>query len=554
MTRIAYSYLRFSTPEQSFGDSSRRQRAKTLEWCEKKGVQLDNELKFHDLGKSGFTGAHFQEGALGEFFALVKDGTIKPGSYLVLEAIDRFSRENPMTAAGRLFDLVKAGITVVTVNDGEEYSPERLGGRDTNVMLLLVMKLTQAHLESLRKSDQVGEAWAKKKQIARREKKPITKRCPEWLSIQDGKFVINEERASIVYRIFDATIAGFGRRAISRRMNELGVPAFRGKKGWQTSSIAKVLSSKAVLGEYQPHVGRHSARNRSPQGEPIRDYYPPIIEEKMFWQAQSIITSRQHGSAGRTGLTGAHILKGLAKCGECQSVMHISNKGAKPKGGVYLVCENAKRKMGCDNAKHYRLDETERKLLHALSQLVAEDIDFKRNEANQASDVMSLSAQLSDKENVRDKLLKLVEVTDFDEALNERFQQTAAEIKELKAQLKKAQAELKMAHSEYDTATRKALLDDLLTDINSDDARTVVSTKVRLNAIIRGIVDHVTFSRLPGIQMTITNRSHFSVDTDGTYLTQGGQGVGTVVLLEENPSDEAFEAFFGVPRSSFDWG
>lgn len=459
-----------------------------------------------------------------------------------------------MTAAGRLFDLVKAGITVVTVNDGEEYSPERLGGRDTNVMLLLVMKLTQAHMESLRKSDQVGEAWAKKKQIARREKKPITKRCPEWLSIQDGKFVINEERASIVYRIFDATIAGFGRRAISRRMNELGVPAFRGKKGWQTSSIAKVLSSKAVLGEYQPHVGRHSARNRSPQGEPISDYYPPIIDEKMFWQAQSAIASRQHGSAGRTGISGAHILKGLAKCGECQSVMHISNKGPRPKGGIYLVCENAKRKMGCDNAKHYRLDETERKLLHALSQLVAEDIDFKRREVNQGSEVMSLSAQLSEKQTVRDKLLKLVEVADFDEALNERFQQTATEVKELKAKLQKAQADLKMARSEYDTATRKALLDDLLTDIKSDDARKVVSTKVRLNAIIRGIVDHVTFSRMPGIQMTITNRSRFHVDTDGTYLTKGGQGIGTIVLLEENASDEAFEAFFGEPRSHFDWG
>lgn len=554
MTRIAYSYLRFSTPEQSLGDSSRRQQAKTLEWCEKKEVKLDNVLKFHDLGKSGFTGAHFEEGALGEFFSLVKDGTIKAGSYLVLEAIDRFSRENPMTAAGRLFELVKAGITVVTVDDGEEYSPERLSGRDSNVMLLLVVKLTQAHAESLRKSDLVGQAWEKKKQIARTEKKPITKRCPEWLSIDGGKFVINEERAKIVYRIFEATIDGFGRRSISRRMNELGIPAFRGRKGWQTSSIAKVLSSKAVLGEYQPHVGRHSARNRSPQGEPISDYYPPIIDEKMFWQAQSVITSRQHGSAGRTGVRGAHILKGLAKCGECQSIMHISNKGQKPKGGVYLVCENAKRKMGCDNTKHYRVDETERKLLRALSQLVAEDIDFKRNEADQGSEVMSLSAQLADKETIRGKLLKLVEIADFDDALNERFQQTATEIKELKAKLKKAQADLKMVRSEYDSATRKALLDDLLADIQSADTMKVVATKVKLNAIIRGVVDHVTFSRIPGIQMTITNRSRFHVDTDGTYLTKGGQDIGTIVLLEENASDEAFEAFFGEPRSYFDWG
>ncbi|WDZ76886.1 recombinase family protein [Ensifer adhaerens] len=550
MIAKAYSYIRFSTPEQARGDSLRRQTEKAASWCKERGIELDDTLR--DLGVSAYHGANRTTGALRSFLQLVESGKVVRGSYLIVESLDRISRETVMDAASRLFDLIRAGIIVVTLSDGQEYSEERLR-TDWTPLLFSLIVMARAHEESRIKSERVGEAWKQKKAAARSKKIPITKRCPEWLSIEGGKFVINEERAKIVYRIFEATIDGFGRRAISRRMNELGIPAFRGKKGWQISSIAKILSSKAVLGEYQPHAGRHSARNRTPQGEPILDYYPPIIKEEMFWQAQSAVTSRQHGSAGRTGVRGAHILKGLAKCGECQSVMHISNKGPKPKGGVYLVCENAKRKMGCENAKHYRVDETERKLLHALSQLVAEDIDFKRNEANQGSEVISLEAQLADKESVRDKLLRLVETTDFDEALNERFQQTATELKEIKAKLKKAKADLKMVRSEYDSATRKALLDDLLADIESVDTQKVVATKVKLNAIIRGIVDHVKFSRLPGIQMTITNRSRFHIDTDGTYLTKGGQGIGTIVLLEENASDEAFEAFFGVPRSSFDW-
>lgn len=551
MSAKAYSYIRFSTPEQARGDSLRRQTEMAAKWCKERGIELDDTLR--DLGVSAYHGANRTTGALRSFLELVESGKVGRGSYLIVESLDRISRETVMDAASRLFDLIRAGVIVVTLSDGQEYSEERLR-TDWTPLLFSLIVMARAHEESRIKSERVGEAWEQKKAAARSKKIPITKRCPEWLSIEGGKFVVNEERAKIVYRVFEATIDGFGRRALAKRMNELGIPAFRGEKGWQTSSIAKIVSSKSVLGEYQPHVGAHSARNRRPQGEPILDYYPPIISEKMFWQAQSAVTSRQHGSAGRTGGRGAHILKGMAKCGECQSVMHIINKGPKPKGGVYFVCDSAKRKMGCDNTKHYRVDETERKLLHALSQLVAEDIDFKRNEVNQGSEVMSLSAQLSDKENVRDKLLKLVENTDFDEALNERFQQTASEIKEIKAHLRRAKTALKMATSEYDIATRKALLDDLLDDINSEDTQKLVSTKVKLNTIIRGIVDNVTFSRMPGVQMLITNRSQFRVDTDGTYLTKGGQDIGTIVLLEENASDDAFEVFFGFPRSNFDWG
>lgn len=551
MTAKAYSYIRFSTPEQARGDSLRRQAEKAASWCKERGIELDDSLR--DLGVSAYHGANRTTGALRSFLELVESGKVVRGSYLIVESLDRISRETVMDAASRLFDLIRAGIIVVTLSDGQEYSEDRLR-TDWTPLLFSLIVMARAHEESRIKSERVGEAWKQKKAAARSKKIPITKRCPEWLYIEDEQFKIDEHKAGIIYRIFEATIEGFGRRAISRRMNEMNIPAFRGSNGWQTSSIAKILTSRAVIGEYQPHSGRHSAHNRQPQGEPIQGYYPPIIPEQMFWQAQSAITSRQHGSAGRTGVTGAHILKGLAKCGECESVMHISNKGPKPKGGIYLVCENAKRRMGCDNAKHYRLDETERKLLHALSQLVAEDIDFKRRETDQGSEVISLEAQLADKETVRDRLLKLVETTDFDEALNERFQQTATELKEIKAKLKKAKADLKMVRSEYDSATRKALLDDLLADIESPDTKKVVATKVKLNAIIRGIVDHVTFSRLPGIQMTITNRSRFHVDTDGTYLTKGGQGIGTIVLLEENASDEAFEAFFGEPRSYFDWG
>lgn len=49
----AYSYIRFSTPEQSKGDSLRRQTEATTRYCEQHDLCLDTDLSFKDLGKSG---------------------------------------------------------------------------------------------------------------------------------------------------------------------------------------------------------------------------------------------------------------------------------------------------------------------------------------------------------------------------------------------------------------------------------------------------------------------------------------------------------------------
>ena len=550
MAARAYSYIRFSTPEQARGDSLRRQTEKAASWCAERGIELDDTL--HDLGVSAFHGTNRTTGALRSFLQMVEEGRIERGSYLIVESLDRISRETVMDAATRLFALIRAGIIVVTLSDGQEYSEDRLRSDWTPLVFSLIV-MARAHEESRIKAERVGEAWKQKKATARAAKAPITKRCPEWLYIENGEFRIDEGRASIIVGIFEATIQGFGRRMIARRLNELGIHPFRGKNGWQTSSIAKVISSKAVLGEYQPHSGRHGARNRQPDGEAISDYYPAIIDEPTYWQAQAAVGTRRHGSAGRIGTAGAHILKGLAKCSECCGTMHVVNKGRTPKGGVYFVCDNAKRKMGCQNDKHFRVDDVEHKILHVLSMLVAKEIDFKRAEASQVSELDVLSAQIRDRETVRERLLKLVEVAEFDDATNELFKKVTQDIKELKGQLKITKREIKMAETEYDIETRAALLDDILKNIKSENLEDVVSTQIKLNSIIKTIIRDVKFSHRYSIVLTLNPRSYFQMGWGGGYYMQGTTE-GMQILLEKGPSDEALEKFLGRPTTPFDRG
>ena len=68
----AFSYIRFSTPDQLKGDSLRRQLTASEVYAEAHGLELDTSLR--DLGVSGFKGAHRTKGALGRFLKRVETG------------------------------------------------------------------------------------------------------------------------------------------------------------------------------------------------------------------------------------------------------------------------------------------------------------------------------------------------------------------------------------------------------------------------------------------------------------------------------------------------
>ncbi len=63
----AYSYLRFSTPDQIEGDSFRRQWGAAKAYADAHSLDLDHELTFHDMGVPGFRGANAERGRLAAF-------------------------------------------------------------------------------------------------------------------------------------------------------------------------------------------------------------------------------------------------------------------------------------------------------------------------------------------------------------------------------------------------------------------------------------------------------------------------------------------------------
>src|SRR5215218_5183997 len=98
----AFSYIRFSSKKQQKGESFRRQSEFAVEVCRENGWVLDETLTLNDLGVSAFRGANAKVGALSEFLEAIRIGRVLRGSVLIIESIDRLSR-NKVGEALQLF-------------------------------------------------------------------------------------------------------------------------------------------------------------------------------------------------------------------------------------------------------------------------------------------------------------------------------------------------------------------------------------------------------------------------------------------------------------------
>jgi len=192
----AYSYVRFSTPEQAKGDSFARQTRQAQAYCQRQGLVLDTELTFQDLGVSAFHGRNAEK-QLGAFLDAVHSGLIAQGSYLIVESLDRISRQTVRRAASRMGDIVDAGINVVDLSDGERvYNVESLDN-DPIAFLMMALRFMRANEESALKSQRLREANAKKRKDAAEDGKLFTRALPAWLTVDEKtlKPVLRPERA-----------------------------------------------------------------------------------------------------------------------------------------------------------------------------------------------------------------------------------------------------------------------------------------------------------------------------------------------------------------------
>lgn len=351
----AYSYTRMSTPEQLKGDSRRRQEERANRYAEEHGLEIVD--RFDDFGVSAFKGKNAELGALSEFTRLVDNGAIEAGSYLLVESMDRLTRQSVPRAMSLLLGLTDRGICVAILDDNKVYS-ERSNEEDTFALMSALVSMSRAHEESRRKSTMIAEAWKNKRALARRDGKVTTSKVPGWLKVEEGKVQEIPERVKIVREIFELTRGGYGAYSIAKRLNERDERPWSNRTNavWRESYVKKILKSRTVLGEYQPHLVTtiNGKVERVPDGEPLRGYYPEIVSLVLYQEANAAIDRRRVNGKGRKGARYANIFTGLLRC-QCGAGYRYIDKGSPPKGGSYLQCSVSFSKGRC-KARAIRYD------------------------------------------------------------------------------------------------------------------------------------------------------------------------------------------------------
>lgn len=357
-----------STPEQLRGDSRRRQEERAKRYAEEHGLEIAD--RFDDFGVSAFKGKNAELGALSEFTRLVDTGVIEPGSFLLVESMDRLTRQSVPKAMSLLLGLTARGICVAILDDNKVYS-ERSNEEDTFALMSALVSMSRAHDESRRKSSMLSEAWKNKRALARRDGKVTTSKVPGWLRVEGGRIEQIAERVVVVREIFELTKAGFGAYSIAKRLNERKESpwSMRANAVWRESYVKKILRSRTVLGEYQPHtVATVDGKvERIPDGEPLKGYYPEIISLVLFQEANAAIDRRRITGRGRKGARYANLFTGLLRC-QCGGGYRYIDKGRPPKGGTYLQCSISFSKGRC-NARAIRYGVLEPMLLGAIETL-----------------------------------------------------------------------------------------------------------------------------------------------------------------------------------------
>ena len=463
--KTVYSYLRFSSPQQEWGDSERRQENLAKDYCEKHGLILSDK-SFADRGISAWRGAN-RRGALGDLLKI-----LKAGDCLLIEDNDRLSREDPLTAMNLLHSIVFQGVTVITLRDGNTITRENFF--NLSIFLPSIVKSALANEENVKKSMRIKESW-----VSRREDMAkgtfIGGKIPFWIHKgPEGKLSIIDDRANVIRSIFDMAYQGMGFRTIMHKLAKDGVSTFRKNTEWSKGGINYLLRNIAVYGSIQPYIMEN--KKRVPVGEAIEDYYPAIITKEKFLAVQNKVAKRKMYGGGNVGDQVSNLFSGICKCSACGGNIIITHKGRNEIS--YLACSAYHWHHKCTKSIVNYI-QVEKTALDYISKdtkaLQYFSTDDKGKELQRKID--EKKAVLDDLQTIVERLTDSIEMADAPEPLVARLRSRMAELESIKSDYNSLMGE---QYEQNNRVSFVSIVDNLVKHLQSAGVPVAVSPKVMI--------------------------------------------------------------------------
>jgi DNA invertase Pin-like site-specific DNA recombinase len=420
----AYSYSRFSSEKQRHGASLDRQLEAATAYAHKHSLVLDPST-YRDLGVSAFRSKNVA-GALGAFIEALDSKRIPKGSYLLVESLDRLSRDSVDVALKLFLDITGKGIVLVTLMDEQVYSKATINENWTKLIMALAI-MARANEESVTKSKRAHDA------ILRRSKSgqlPTT-RLPTWMKFNEDRksAALIPARAKVIKRIFDEVIDGTGAREIARGLNKQKVPVLFYATEWRQSAISQLLKNPAVYGEFKGKEG----------------ILPAVLTKARYLRAQRIIRDRTLYKGGFSRSNPNNTFVGLGRCGHCGRVMRFLPR---TDGSFYLRCVGATDNGTC-NARLFPFVPCEIALVIHLTLMETNQGLTQAIYTEKYEQAQVIDNEIAMVKSKQERLLKIAEISGDVEALGLQLRKHQDDL----ARLQKEHKELGISISDSEDST-----------------------------------------------------------------------------------------------------
>ena len=309
---VVVAYARVSTEKEEQEDSFERQVSYYTALINSK-----KEWKFGGIyADPGITGTRAEKRP--DFMRMIQDCRDGKINKVLVKSISRFAR-NTVDALNYIRELKDLGISVYFENENiDTLTP---GGE-----VLLTILAAMAEQESRTMSTNIK--WSYQKKFQNGEVILNTGMVLGYKKNKDGDYVIAEEEAAVVRRIFREYIAGIPVPQICKGLEADEIKTKRGSAQWHTNAVLGIIKNEkytgnAILGKtFKPDV--LSKRRMKNTGQ-VPMYYaenthPAIIEQELFDMAQTEMQRRleeKDAAVGTSRYTSKYPFSGMLVCGTC---------------------------------------------------------------------------------------------------------------------------------------------------------------------------------------------------------------------------------------------
>ena len=351
--RIAATYARVSSEKQKDDNTIASQTAALIEFAVNNGFEVSKDRIIED---EGFSGASLVRPGLEKLRDLAAEGQIQA---VLIHSPDRLSRKYAYQVL-LMEELARNGVETVFLKAPQTATPE-----DQLLVQFQGMIAEYERAQILERSRRGKRHRAQQGEISVLSGAPYGYRYVRKTDDSAAYYEIIEEEATIVRMVYERyTVGGLSIGAITRLLNERGIPTRKKITRWERSVTWAMLRNPAYKGtayfgktKLTPRqritrpirlrggiANRNSAGHERPQSEWIAIPVPAIITEEMFAQAEELLKSNKNRAPRRT--IAPSVVQGLVSCKKCGYALSRTSTRSSARMIHYYRC------LGSDSWRH----------------------------------------------------------------------------------------------------------------------------------------------------------------------------------------------------------